>query len=99
MRSGIMSCAHLHAEGYIQNLRQSPGVEMIGFSDTDAARGKHFAALFYACWYRTHHGILAEMPDGAIWAVCTRSTASITARFHVSTGHGSRRRRWRAEVR
>ena len=33
MRIGIMSFAHVHAEGYINNLRRAPGVEMIGFSD------------------------------------------------------------------
>jgi UDP-N-acetylglucosamine 3-dehydrogenase len=71
MRIGIMSFAHLHAEGYIQNLRQSPGVEMIGFSDTDAERGRHFAAQFNAHWYPTHEALLAEKPDGVI--ICSET--------------------------
>src|SRR5260221_4114755 len=71
MRIGIMSFAHLHAEGYIQNLRQSPGVEMIGFSDTDAERGKHFAALFNARWYPTHEALLSEKPDGVL--ICSET--------------------------
>jgi predicted dehydrogenase len=71
MRIGIMSFAHLHAEGYIGNLRQSPGVEMIGFSDTDAERGKHFAAVFNTRWFPTHEALLAEKPDGVV--VCSEN--------------------------
>ncbi len=71
MRIGIMSFAHLHAEGYIQNLRQSPGVEMIGFSDTDAERGQHFAQVFDARWFPTHEALLTEKPDGVI--VCSEN--------------------------
>ncbi len=71
IRIGIMSFAHLHAEGYIHNLRQSPGVEMIGFSDTDAERGKHFAALFNARWFPTHEALLAEKPDGLV--ICSEN--------------------------
>lgn len=71
LRIGIMSFAHLHAEGYIQNLRQTPGVEMIGFSDTDAERGQHFAEIFDAQWYPTHEALIAEQPDGVI--VCSEN--------------------------
>ena len=59
MRMGIMSFAHLHAEGYIHNLRSAPGVEMIGFSDTDAERGKHFAQIFNTTWFPTHEALIA----------------------------------------
>ena len=45
MRLGIMSFAHLHAEGYINNLRQAPDVEVVGFSDTDKERGKLHGAV------------------------------------------------------
>ena len=38
MRIAIMSFAHLHAEGYVQNLRAIPGVELIGMADDDPAR-------------------------------------------------------------
>jgi UDP-N-acetylglucosamine 3-dehydrogenase len=71
MRIGIMSFAHLHAEGYVQNLRQSPGVELIGFSDADAERGKHFAAQFNIRWFATHEALVAEKPDGVI--VCSEN--------------------------
>lgn len=71
MRIGIMSFAHLHAEGYIQNIRNAPDVEMIGFSDTDADRGKHFAEVFKARWFPTHEAMLNESPDGVV--VCSEN--------------------------
>jgi len=66
MRVGIMSFAHLHAEGYVQNLRRIPGVELIGFSDTDAERGKYFSKAFGLRWFWTHEDLLAEHPDAVI---------------------------------
>jgi UDP-N-acetylglucosamine 3-dehydrogenase len=71
MRIGIMSFAHLHAEGYVGNLRRISGVEFIGFSDTDAERGKHFADVFGARWFPTHAALLAKKPDGVI--VCSEN--------------------------
>ncbi len=71
MRIGIMSFAHLHAEGYINNLRRAPGVEMIGFSDTDAERGRHYAQVFNTRWFPTHEALLAEQPDGVV--VCSEN--------------------------
>jgi predicted dehydrogenase len=71
MRIGIMSFAHLHAEGYIHNLRRAPGVELIGFSDTDAERGSHFAQVFNARWFSTHEALLAEQPDGVV--ICSEN--------------------------
>jgi len=71
MRIGIMSVAHHHAEGYVQNLNQSPGVELIGFSDTESERGKEFAAKFNIPWFPTHDALVAEKPDGVI--VCSEN--------------------------
>ena len=36
MKIGILSFAHHHAEAYIHNLRNIPGVELIGVADEDA---------------------------------------------------------------
>ena len=71
MRLGIMSFAHLHAEAYTQNVRALPDVELIGFSDTDPARGQHFAELYGLRWFPTHEALLAEKPDGVI--VCSEN--------------------------
>ena len=86
MRLAIMSFAHLHAEGYIHNLRAIPDVEMIGFSDEDTARGKHFAEQYSAQWFDSHEKLLAEKPDGVV--ICSenarhRELAEMAARAGI----------------
>jgi predicted dehydrogenase len=71
MRIGIMSFAHVHADGYVHNARRSPGVEFIGFSDADGERGKQAASKYNARWFPTHEALLAEKPDGVI--VCSEN--------------------------
>jgi predicted dehydrogenase len=71
MRLAIMSFAHLHAEAYIGNLRNIPDVEFVGFSDTDAERGKHFADVFGATWFDSHEDLLKEGLDGVI--ICSEN--------------------------
>lgn len=71
MRLGIMSFAHLHAEVYINNLRNAPDVEFVGFSDLDAERGNHFADQFNATWFDSHEALLKEGLDGVI--VCSEN--------------------------
>ena len=71
MRLAIMSFAHLHAEGYIHNLRAIPGVEMIGFADENADRGRHFSALYDTRWFESYEKLLAEKPDGVV--ICSEN--------------------------
>ena len=71
MRLAIMSFAHLHAEGYIHNLRNAPNVEFVGFSDTDAERGKHFAERFNARWFDSHEALLKQGVDGVV--ICSEN--------------------------
>jgi predicted dehydrogenase len=71
MRLAIMSFAHLHAEGYIRNLRAIPDVEMIGFADEDADRGRHFSALYGTRWFESYEKLLAEKPDGVV--ICSEN--------------------------
>lgn len=66
-----MSFAHLHADSYIHNLRAIPDVEMIGFSDEDVVRGRHFAELNNAQWFDSHETLLAEKPDGVV--ICSEN--------------------------
>ncbi len=66
MRIAMMSFAHLHAEGYIGNLRAIPDVEMIGLADDDATRGKHYAQQFDAAYFPSYDALLAEKPDGVV---------------------------------
>lgn len=71
MRLAMMSFAHVHAENYIHNLRAIPDAEMIGFSDEDHARGKHFAELYNVRWFDSHEKLLAEKPDGVV--ICSEN--------------------------
>lgn len=66
MRVGILSFAHLHAEGYVQNLRRIPGVKVIGFSDTDPERGRRFGRAYGLRWFPAHEDLLAERPDAVV---------------------------------
>ncbi|MGA8659448.1 MAG: Gfo/Idh/MocA family oxidoreductase [Chthoniobacterales bacterium] len=66
MRIGILSFAHLHAEGYQANLRAIPGVELIGFSHESAAEGRHFAQLYGLRWFPTPQDLLSEGLDGVL---------------------------------
>ena len=88
MRFGIMSFAHVHAEGYVANLRAIPGVELVGFSDDDRRRGEHFAAAFGLRWFARHEELLDEGLDGVI--VCSENAhhrahveLAATAKVHV----------------
>lgn len=71
MRIGIMSFAHLHAEGYIQNLRTLPDIDLIGIADDDLARGKYFAKQFNAHLFNSYEALLAQNPDGVL--VCSEN--------------------------
>lgn len=71
MRLAIMSFAHLHAEGYIHNLRNIPDVEFVGFSDADPERGKHFADVFDAQWFESHEALMQEGLDGVV--ICSEN--------------------------
>ncbi|MDQ7026273.1 MAG: Gfo/Idh/MocA family oxidoreductase [Anaerolineae bacterium] len=71
MRLAIMSFAHLHAEAYINNLRNALDVEFVGFSDLDAERGTHFAGVFKTKWYDSHEDLLKEGLDGVV--ICSEN--------------------------
>lgn len=71
LRVGIMSFAHLHAEGYIQNLRAMPDIEYIGFADHDADRLEKFGKQFESKTYPDYDALLAEKPDAVI--ICSEN--------------------------
>jgi len=47
-------------------MREMPGVELIGFSDSDAERGRYFSKIFGLRWFWTHEDLLAEQPEAVI---------------------------------
>jgi predicted dehydrogenase len=72
MRIGILSFAHLHAEGYLQSLRALPDVEILGIADEDLQRGAHFAQHFNVKLYPSYQALLAEKPDGVV--ICSENS-------------------------
>jgi predicted dehydrogenase len=71
LRIGILSVAHLHADSYVENLRRSPGVTLIGLADDDQNRADQFAAAHGTRAFESIDALLAEKPDGVI--VCSEN--------------------------
>jgi len=65
-RIGILSFAHLHAEGYQANLRTIPGVDLVGFSHEDQDEGRFFAEKYGFRRFARHQDLLAEGLDGVL---------------------------------
>jgi predicted dehydrogenase len=66
MRIGILSVAHLHAEGYQANLRSIPGVDLVGCSHEDSEEGRSFAEKFKLPWFATHQELLGQGLEGVV---------------------------------
>ena len=66
MRIGILSFAHLHAEGYQANLKNIPGVELVGFSHQNMDEGRSFAERYGLRWFPEHPKLLSEGLDGVL---------------------------------
>jgi predicted dehydrogenase len=71
MRIGILSVAHLHAEGYQANLRAIPGVDLVGFSHDHPDEGRTFGEKFGERWFPKHEELLAQGLDGVV--VCAEN--------------------------
>lgn len=66
LRVGILSFAHVHADGYATLLQSNPDVEFIGFSEPDAARGESASRTHGAARFATHQELLEQKPDAVI---------------------------------
>ncbi len=71
MRVGIMSFAHIHAEGFVGNLRAIPDVELVGFSDEDAGRAARAATAFDVRRFDRHEDLLDAGVDAVL--VCAEN--------------------------
>lgn len=71
-RIGILSFAHLHAEGYAAALKTMPDVELIGVADDNRERGRYFAGEFGLRQFDSYDALLNEQPDGVI--VCSENS-------------------------
>jgi predicted dehydrogenase len=86
MRLGILSFAHVHAEGYVGNLRAVPGVELVAFSDDDEARGKRFSERFGLPWYPRHEALFAAGVDAVV--VCSENARHFE-HVELAAAHGA----------
>jgi predicted dehydrogenase len=66
MRIGILSFAHLHAEGYQANLKIIPEVELVGFSHENGDEGRSFAEKYGLRWFPQHRELLDQGLDGVL---------------------------------
>lgn len=71
LRIGILSFAHVHADGYLSILLELPGIDLVGFSDEDSERGARVAETFGARWFRRHEDLLGEGLDGVL--ICSEN--------------------------
>ena len=71
MRLGLLSFAHVHAEGYAHNLSTMPGIEFMGIADDDHTRGAQAAVGWNTTFYPSYEALLAERPDGVV--VCSEN--------------------------
>ena len=71
MKIGIMSFAHIHAEAYIENLKQIEEVELIGIADDNEERGKLYANRYGARFFYSYEALLNENPEGVL--ICSEN--------------------------
>jgi len=74
-RIGILSFAHLHAEGYQAILKNIPDVELVGFSHTNPEEGRDFSTAYGIRWFPEHQELLAEGLDGVV--VCSENVKHV----------------------
>src|SRR5574341_2540879 len=72
IRIGIMSAAHVHAEGYLAILRSAKGVECVGIADDDPGRAATLGRDLGVRVWPAYDDLLAQRPDGVI--VCAENT-------------------------
>jgi UDP-N-acetylglucosamine 3-dehydrogenase len=75
VRVGIMSLAHMHAEGYAAVLRELTDVEVVGFSDEDGGRARRFEHDFGLPWLGGHRELLAEGVEAVV--VCSENAGRL----------------------
>jgi predicted dehydrogenase len=75
MRAGIFGVGHVHSESYVGNLRNSPGVDFAGASDTDPAMLAGWTARHDATGFSSDEELIAESVDFGI--VCSPTNAHL----------------------
>jgi len=66
LRIGLLSAAHVHADGYAPILASMPDVELIGLADPDRARGEAFAHANGLSYLGSREALLEQQPDAVV---------------------------------
>lgn len=73
IRIGILSCAHVHTETYIERFLRHPGAELLGFYDADKTRGNDISTRFGLSFFASPQDLFTLKPDFVL--VCSENTA------------------------
>jgi len=65
---GLLSAAHVHADGYLDVLAASPDVALAGLWDEDAARGAEIAERHGTRFFASEQALFGERLDGVVVA-------------------------------
>ncbi len=77
MRAGIFGVGHVHSESYVSNLRSSPGVELVGVSESDPAMLAEWTARHDAVGFASDADLIAAGVDFGI--VCSPTNAHLNS--------------------
>lgn len=77
-RLGLLSTAHLHADGYLDLLAAMPQVALVGLWDEDRARGSAAAKRHGTTFFRSAAALLRQGLDGVIVTAVNRDHRRLT---------------------
>lgn len=67
-----MSFAHVHADGFANNLIANSDIDFVGFSDADLERGKNVSEQYKIKHFTSHQDLLAQNLDAVI--ICSENS-------------------------
>ncbi len=72
LRFGILGFAHVHADAYAHILLDMPGVNLVGFSESNASYGERAVQQYCLKHFESHASLLAQNLDAVI--VCSENS-------------------------
>jgi predicted dehydrogenase len=66
VKIGMMSFAHMHAEGYARCVNELPNAELVGVADDNHARGESMAAQFNTRFFADYDSLLNAGVDAVV---------------------------------
>lgn len=71
MKLGIVSCAHMHANAYVEALKEFENVELVGIAEEDEKLGREFAKQYDLDYYKDYREFIKEDMDAVI--ICSEN--------------------------